>query len=111
MALQNKGQGFWHISTTKGLILNRVSILPEHTGSLIFLKVRLTSFDYDIIFFWHFCNQAMSGPVLDTVVRSSLLLQGVYALFRARENHLFFLLNRRPRLWKGCEPKDKKIKG
>lgn len=53
----------------------------------------------------------MSGSVLDTVARSSLLLQGVYALFRARENHLFFLLNRRPILWKVFEPKDKKIKG
>ena len=46
----------------------------------------------------------MSGPVLDTV----LLLQGECALSGATENHLFFMLNRRPIWWKDLEIQEKK---
>lgn len=42
-----------------------------------------------MIFFLHFCNLPVSVPVSYTVVRSSLLLQRVYALSRATEKSPF----------------------
>lgn len=60
VAPQNKGQGFWHISVTKGLTLNRGFQAPwKHSPSFKKKKKkksRQTSFHYHIIFFWHLCS-------------------------------------------------------